>query len=423
MTPYLHQDHWVFSQYSVAYIPSFSFLYEYYMITMFSFVIFGAISIISTITYFLLHKRPKSKIISTGDQAHEILKSADYSRHKPNAWLIDTLSIVNPFTIDNESLLKAFKTKVISTLALWYKPEKYEQLISTIENRVQHRVSLSQFNNSKICLSKLVKEVTLDAFLSGILDVKANEDLLTELPDLIIHLWKNRDDKQAQHRLQELLLANKEGFSQSGIWQEIEAILSNHSNAISQIATNDFDEKISNPLNIIVPGWETMWRVVFYSLLELLRRPELQKELRVQLTSHPKSYRTCPLLQRILKETLRLYPPTKNIYRTNLKTGQDVCISVLNIHRDKNVWGSDATEFRPERFEQKLTVEQEKCYLPFSISCPARHKFAYEFAGAIVAEILNCCPTFTIAEEPSSLSTDKLLDLARNSYNSLIINV
>lgn len=219
------------------------------------------------------------------------------------------------------------------------------------------------------------------------------------------------------------MLTNKNSFSQSEVWQEIQTILSTHSDIISQIATNNFDEKISNPLNIIVPGWETMWRLVFYSLLELLRHPALLEELHFELNNHSKSYQNCRLLERILKETLRLYPPTKNIYRTNITTGQNVCISVQQIHHDKNVWGSDALDFRPDRFKEKLTAEQAKHYLPFSISCPARYGFAYRFAGAIVAEILRHCPTLAVAEEFTLPSTDKLLDLARNSYDELLVTV
>jgi hypothetical protein len=45
------------------------------------------------------------------------------------------------------------------------------------------------------------------------------------------------------------------------------------------------------------------------------------------------------------------------------------------------------------------------------------------FAGAIVAEVLQHCPTFTIAEGFSSLPTDQLLEMARDSYNDLLINL
>ncbi|CAF0778321.1 unnamed protein product [Adineta ricciae] len=361
------------------------------------------------------------KVIIDAHQAHEILKSSIYKRHKSNRWLIDTLLIVNPFTIESESLLKAFKIKVINTLSQWSTQNKYEELVSTIGTRIDHRLALLQSNTNKLSLSKLVKQVTMDAFLSTILGVHANEDLLTELPDLIIHLWKNRTDTAARHRLQELFSANKDNFSQSEFWQHLQTILADHMDDILKITKNDFDEKVSNPLNIIVPGWETMWRVVFYSLLELLRRPDLLEELRAQLNDSPKSHPV--LLEWVLKETLRLYPPTKNIYRTNVQTDEQVCISVLDIHRNKTVWGADALNFRPQRFQRELTDEQKRCYLPFSISCPARHKFAYTFAGALVSQILNNYPKINITEECLLPTVDLTLDITRDSYHDLTITV
>ncbi|CAF3391782.1 unnamed protein product [Rotaria socialis] len=368
--------------------------------------------------------KPSNITISTANEAHKILKSSDYNRQKPNEWLIETLSIVNPFTINDASLQKAFKTNAMKILTNYTNQQNYEKLVLTIRNRIQHRITLLQLKNRKFCLSKLAKQVTLDCFLTEILGVHANEDLLTELPELIIHLWKNRNDKTAKDRLKQIFQTHNDQFSQSKTWQQIKTILSERSNIISNMSTNDFDEKISNPLNIIVPGWETMWRVVFYTLLELIRRPNLVEQLCSQFNEHSKSYRDCLLLEWILKETLRLYPPTKNIYRTNLNTGENVCISVQQIHRDKTVWGSDALNFNPYRFKDILTPEQQQSYLPFSISCPARFGFAYKFAGAIVAEILNFGPNFSIAKEFESMPpTDKLLDLVRDSYNDLLINI
>ncbi|CAF0804538.1 unnamed protein product [Adineta ricciae] len=384
-------------------------------------VIVGGLVLISYTIYLNWFKVERTKIITNAHQAHKILKSSIYRRHKSNRWLIDTLFIVNPFTIESESLLKAFKIKVINTLFQWSTQNKYEELVSTIGTCIGHRLVLLQSNTNKLPLSKLVKQVTLDAFLSTILGINVNEDLLTELPDLIIHLWKNRTDTTARRRLQELFSANKNHFSQSEFWQHLQTILSDHMDNILKITKNDFDEKVSNPLNIIVPGWETMWRVVFYSLLELLRRPDLLEELRTQLNNLPNSHPL--LLEWVLKETLRLYPPTKNIYRTNVQTDEQVCISVLDIHRNKTVWGADALNFRPERFQRELTDEQKLCYLPFSISCPARHKFAYTFAGALVSQILKHCPKLNITEECLLPTADLTLDITRDSYNDLTITV
>jgi len=176
-------------------------------------------------------------------------------------------------------------------------------------------------------------------------------------------------------------------------------------------------------LNIIVPGWETMWRVVFYSLLELLRHRELLDELRIQLNNPSVSYKNCQLLERIIKEILRLYPPTKNIYRYNEKTNENFCIQVQAIHRNEKIWGANALEFYPDRFKQKLTDKQKDAYLPFSISCPARHGFAYAFAGAIIAEILKQYPNLIVSNNSSTVLTDTLLDMSRDSYKELLVEI
>ena len=371
--------------------------------------------ILLTILYYFRRRSQQVRVISTCVEALTILKSEEYNRQRPNNWLISTLSIVNPFTIDDPSLQREFKNKVIRTLAQWKNKQTYAELVLIIRERLRLRLGIFPSSDGQFCLSQLVKQVTLDAFLSGVLHVDAGEDLLTELPDLIIHLWKNRTDQTAKARLRELLSSNGGGFQRSEFWQAIQTVLDQHSDIIARTAVNDFDEKISNPLNIIVPGWETMWRLVFYALLELLRRPALLDELRKQLSGD------CLPLRCLLKETLRLYPPTKNIYRTHLNTNQEVSISVQTIHRDKNVWGCDALEFRPERFTVPLTTEQQASYLPFSISCPARHAFAYDFAGALVAEVLRCCPTLTLRDGHLSLPTDNLLSLSRNAYDDIIV--
>ena len=388
---------------------------------MFLTIIIRLITTLTSSVYniFIFRKSKPTVYIIDPDQAQIILKSTDYTRHKPNHWLIHTLSIVNPFTIPSTSLLNDFKNEVKNTLAHWINDKHYVNLIGTVRNCVEYR----RASASQICLSKFVKQVTLDSFLSGILNIRVDEQFLIEIPDLIIYLWKHRDDQEAHHRLQTLISSQSDTFSQSKFWKQIQTILSNHSNTISTIATNEFDEKIHNPLNIIVPGWETMWRVVFYSLLELLRHRELLDELRIQLNNPSVSYKNCQLLERIIKEILRLYPPTKNIYRYNEKTNENVCIQVQAIHRNEKIWGANALEFYPDRFKQKLTDKQKDAYLPFSISCPARHGFAYAFAGAIIAEILKQYPNLIVSNNSSTVLTDTLLDMSRDSYKELLVEI
>jgi cytochrome P450 len=47
--------------------------------------------------------------------------------------------------------------------------------------------------------------------------------------------------------------------------------------------------------------------------------------------------------------------------------GANLMIPVLHIHRDKNLWGEDADEFKPERFEpESFKKVHPYAYMPFS---------------------------------------------------------
>jgi len=89
---------------------------------------------------------------------------------------------------------------------------------------------------------------------------------------------------------------------------------------------------------------------------------------------------TMPYLNAIYKETLRLLPALPRSFRDleadtvlpsglKLPRGTSICVLTWSMHRDPKVWGPDAKEFRPERWLQTKSAEQEKlinkAYIPF----------------------------------------------------------
>ena len=95
-------------------------------------------------------------------------------------------------------------------------------------------------------------------------------------------------------------------------------------------------------------------------------------------------------LANILKETLRLYPSvpvnTRTVHRTTVlpkgggadglapvlvRKGDNVAFCVYAMHRRKDLYGEDAEDFRPERWETELPLHHNEInaawgYLPFN---------------------------------------------------------
>ncbi len=92
----------------------------------------------------------------------------------------------------------------------------------------------------------------------------------------------------------------------------------------------------------------------------------------------------------VLKETLRLYPSvpvnTRSVHRTTVlprgggadglspvlvRKGDNVAFCVYAMHRRKDLYGEDAEEYRPERWEDSLPMYRDEInsawgYLPFN---------------------------------------------------------
>ena len=157
--------------------------------------------------------------------------------------------------------------------------------------------------------------------------------------------------------------------------------------------TRDPDELRAQLLNILLAGRDTTASLLSWLFNQLLRNPEVFTKLRATVIDTFGTYddpqeitfatlKGCQYLQYCLNETLRLWTVVPgNGRRSNkpttlprgggpdgqspiyLKPETEVNYAIHVMHRRKDLWGEDAEEFKPERFQGRKPGWE---YLPFN---------------------------------------------------------
>eukprot|EP00250_Pteridium_aquilinum_P001234 c11442_g1_i1 orf=695-2461(-) len=138
-------------------------------------------------------------------------------------------------------------------------------------------------------------------------------------------------------------------------------------------------------MTLLIAGHETSAAVLTWAFYLLAKNPavtaKLQQEVDCVLGDRLptiEDMKKLKLTRRVINETLRLYPEPPVLIRRSLqddelgsypiKRGEDIFISVWNLHRSPQLW-EDADEFRPERWPldgpDPTEVTENYRYLPF----------------------------------------------------------
>ncbi|EKM56105.1 uncharacterized protein PHACADRAFT_257177 [Phanerochaete carnosa HHB-10118-sp] len=151
-----------------------------------------------------------------------------------------------------------------------------------------------------------------------------------------------------------------------------------------------------NPVDFIIPAFETMWRVVAITVAYTHADPLARTVLHIFLTdptaaAFTRSDSDTPSVEALITETIRLHPPTRRISRHVTAGSTQVAVADIGaLHRDKGIWGADADVYNATRHQHR-TPEQAQALLGFgagTLKCVAS-RWAPHAAGIIVATIAD----------------------------------
>jgi hypothetical protein len=314
------------------------------------------------------------KIIKSGTPptAPKNTLSALEARARPNQHLKLAFGIESCFTSSDEKSCKSFRTQVEKLL---YVEESEWVNFAAVARETAKRALDAEEDTAS--LFRVVQLLTLKTMMRV--------------------LWPDRDPKQCTneqiatlaHEVNLQWLRSKETAADNPSW-----LFDNQTTLKEAVKAvfPDWDETDSeqNPCNLILPGYETMWRVVLRCFVEVKARDHHQavtwrhamdsfsmEPTKQQLEAPRIRYASKVAAIHVAKEALRLYPPTRRIYREyRSDDGQKTNVSadVEAMQRDPIVWKEEPGMFVPERWIG-LREGHDKAYMPFGASpfnCPAK---------------------------------------------------
>ncbi|KAI0634035.1 cytochrome P450 [Trametes polyzona] len=143
------------------------------------------------------------------------------------------------------------------------------------------------------------------------------------------------------------------------------------------------DEVLAQVPTFFVAGHETTSTGTTWCLFALTQAPDIQRKLRDELytldtdTPTMDELNSLPYLDAVVRETLRVHAPVPSTMRIAMKDdviplsepfvdrfgqvqtsipiakGTSISIPILALNRSKKLWGEDALEFKPERWEKE----------------------------------------------------------------------
>ena len=199
-------------------------------------------------------------------------------------------------------------------------------------------------------LTPLVSEIAFEHFL-GLSNVpddvhRALKDVFADVRDKVLNpLWAIVGGRRYYQQQRQLVT--------NFIKTNIDLGLKPNSLGYAAVQANGKDSAVEEILALAVASTENTIILIAWTLYELAKQPQLQKQIAdgdIDST----------ILKNTISESLRLYPPAYIVVEhvSNsvqlpsgyiIPAGSAVILPVLDLQRDQKYWGQDANEFKPDR--------------------------------------------------------------------------
>ncbi|KAG0474625.1 hypothetical protein HPP92_014311 [Vanilla planifolia] len=229
-----------------------------------------------------------------------------------------------------------------------------------------------------------------------------------EIDDLLIAIINSRRENPGKQDLLGLLLAGNEEKAENE----------------RRLTSRDLVDECKT---FFFGGHETTGLAVTWTLLLLALHPEWQTALRTEVAEVSDGQPlTSDMLSKltkmgwVLQEVLRLYSPAPNVQRQAredvvvddvvVPKGTNMWIDVVGMHHDRELWGDDADEFRPERFKESLTggCKHRMGFLPFGFGgriCIGRNLTTMEYK-IVLSLVLR---RFSVSVSPTYVHSPRIM--------------
>ncbi|XP_073951075.1 cytochrome P450 4C1-like [Choristoneura fumiferana] len=326
-------------------------------------------------------------------------------------------------------LLPAFSPKIVDSFVPVF-VDQSRKLAEKLEERA---------GENKFSAWPFISSYTLDSVCETALGVKINAQgndkspFLVELNSIlqlacerIFHLWLQPDwlyklfpqHKKHEHSVKALHSFTNDviEMKRKEIQKEKDAqVEADHQYDLSNYSTKTFldllihfsggEKGYSNLelreeiLTLTIAATDTSATAVGYTLKMLAKYPDIQQKVLQELDEvfgdsdrlfEKEDLMKLKYLERVVKETLRLFPPVPFIIRKVeeevslpsgrvLPAGSGVVVTIWGAHRDPHYWGPDAEQFDPDRFlPERFDLKHPCSYMPFSNG--PRNCVGYQYA-------------------------------------------